>query len=167
VPQLVDFGHSKDAKVNSIPNSVVGTPYYQAPEIYLAQLAEEDGLPAPPYDGEKVDVWALGVMLLILLRGDYPFPITQGKQYTRDGVLHQRLQLQVAQLAVSPQCAAFVCKCFTLEPAARPTVALLAADDWITAGGAQLAAAARGPAVCEQTAAEVEDVIRRVQQGLP
>lgn len=48
----------------------VGTPYYQAPEIY-----EGNG-----YD-EKADLWSLGIILFQLVSGKLPFTISVGGKH--------------------------------------------------------------------------------------
>lgn len=61
VVQLVDLGFSTDA---SKPLKVAcGSPSYTAPEIIARQ----------PYDGKKVDMWSMGVLLYAMLCGYFPF----------------------------------------------------------------------------------------------
>ena len=59
---MIDFGLSR---VSSDPlqrlNSVVGTPYYVAPEV----LSEN-------YD-QRCDIWSIGIILFVLLIGYPPF----------------------------------------------------------------------------------------------
>jgi calcium-dependent protein kinase len=60
--KFIDFGLSKkySGKVNSL-KSVVGTPFYMAPEVI-------DGT----YN-DKCDVWSLGVLMYLILSGYLPF----------------------------------------------------------------------------------------------
>ena len=48
---------------DSIPNSVVGTAAYTAPEVMVCKH----------YVGESADVWSCGVILYVMLTGAYPF----------------------------------------------------------------------------------------------
>ena len=60
--RIIDFGlAAKLSKTAGVLSSVVGSPYFTAPEVF-----EEK------YD-EKWDVWSLGVVLYVLLGGDYPY----------------------------------------------------------------------------------------------
>eukprot|EP00884_Botryococcus_braunii_P019876 jgi/Botrbrau1/6572/Bobra.40_2s0035.1 len=61
--KLCDFGYSKH-DTNSTADSVVGTNVYMAPEILRAR----------PYNAQKVDMWACGVILYTMVFGKYPFP---------------------------------------------------------------------------------------------
>ena len=59
-PKICDFGFSTYIQKNL--KDKLGTPEYMAPEIYKGN-----------YDGEKVDIFALGVILFNLITGIYPF----------------------------------------------------------------------------------------------
>jgi calcium-dependent protein kinase len=60
--KLIDFGLAKQSfSKNSKMTTLAGTPYYIAPEVLKG------------YYGIECDIWSLGVLLFLLLSGDYPF----------------------------------------------------------------------------------------------
>eukprot|EP00467_Chlorarachnion_reptans_P022807 CAMPEP_0114501246 /NCGR_PEP_ID=MMETSP0109-20121206/8395_1 /TAXON_ID=29199 /ORGANISM="Chlorarachnion reptans, Strain CCCM449" /LENGTH=577 /DNA_ID=CAMNT_0001678961 /DNA_START=145 /DNA_END=1878 /DNA_ORIENTATION=+ len=66
VVQLIDFDLAHRAHVDEGSRKLdvfCGTPHIACPEIWNAE----------PYDGEKADIWSLGVILYVLLNGAYPF----------------------------------------------------------------------------------------------
>ena len=67
--KIADFGFAVIIKENEKLNSIIGTQTYQAPEIYLKK----------PYDGIKIDIFSLGVILFILVIGIKPFELPFGK----------------------------------------------------------------------------------------
>lgn len=83
--KLIDFGLSKrfGAIVESDPSekmhTIVGTPYYVAPEVLKGN-----------YDFE-CDVWSLGVILFIMLCGYPPFEGDNNKEIFKN-VLKQKLE---------------------------------------------------------------------------
>lgn len=66
--KIADFGASKDASINSMPKTQVGTMSYMAPEVTsVAKLDTESSY------GAGADIWSLGVILYVLLCCKYPF----------------------------------------------------------------------------------------------
>lgn len=61
--KLIDFGFANQWYPDEKMRTSCGTLAYSAPELLLGE----------PYDGTKVDVWGLGLMLYILLYGGNPF----------------------------------------------------------------------------------------------
>lgn len=63
--KLCDFGFAKHWLQTSNMNTMrIGTPEYMGPELISSRTG---------YDGVKVDVWAAGVLLFVLLAGCFPF----------------------------------------------------------------------------------------------
>ena len=60
--KLADFGFATNQNIEALQNQC-GTKNYMAPEI----------LESKTYDGLKADVFALGVMFLVLVSGKIPF----------------------------------------------------------------------------------------------
>lgn len=61
--KIIDFGFSVMSSLGQKLKIFCGTPSYMAPE--LTQKKE--------YDGKAVDMWALGVLLFVMLTGNFPF----------------------------------------------------------------------------------------------
>lgn len=59
--KLIDFGLSAFFKAHESLDELVGTPLYWAPEVFLQDYNKE------------VDTWAIGVIMYVLLCGEYPF----------------------------------------------------------------------------------------------
>ncbi|TNV79747.1 hypothetical protein FGO68_gene8048 [Halteria grandinella] len=60
--KLIDFGLSRSVNIkHSQLNTVAGTPYYMAPEVFEGEY------------NQQCDVWSLGVIMYVLLSGYLPF----------------------------------------------------------------------------------------------
>ncbi|KAH3684322.1 hypothetical protein WICPIJ_004702 [Wickerhamomyces pijperi] len=70
--KLADFGVSRELNNNSIADTFVGTSTYMSPERIQGDVYSIKG-----------DVWSVGLMLIELATGDFPF----GKQDTPNGIL--------------------------------------------------------------------------------
>eukprot|EP01097_Dermamoeba_algensis_P005721 TRINITY_DN3620_c0_g1_i1.p1 TRINITY_DN3620_c0_g1~~TRINITY_DN3620_c0_g1_i1.p1 ORF type:complete len:402 (-),score=111.05 TRINITY_DN3620_c0_g1_i1:234-1439(-) len=65
--KMVDFNLSSFFTRDALLTKYCGSVFYCAPEI----------LRRTPYNGEKVDIWSLGVLLYVLLFFKFPFDITR------------------------------------------------------------------------------------------
>ncbi len=121
------------------------SPTQQAPELYVQLQRSKQNLPALPYDGLKVDVWAIGICLLVLCKGNYPYPAAKGQdaaegaRLVADGQLVTHVHEEVAHLLqhgiITPECQRVMLRCLQEQPAQRPSAAELAADPWFTQHG--------------------------------
>ena len=59
--RVADFGVSRALKTSVHASNVAGTPYYMSPEAFARQRTVQ------------TDIWSVGVILYLLLRGDLPF----------------------------------------------------------------------------------------------
>jgi serine/threonine-protein kinase SRK2 len=147
--KLCDFGYSKHDRFQSAPDSRVGTPAYLAPEIVLSTGDR-------PYDAKAADVWSAGVVLFILLTASYPFGRPQDDALPADQRLHTMLQRILsadwpraalageggedsADPSTSPSprpgtasqaCVDLLARMLTADPAARASLAEVAAHPW-------------------------------------
>ena len=134
--KLIDLGLSKSTVDHSAADTLLGTPYYIAPEVYAAGFAASKG--AHPskttYDPYTADTWALGVLLLTVFRWQFPFHAREGMSLAVNGQLRDKLLEQVGEVNASPAAHDFLLRCFTLKPEDRPTPTTLLNDPWIKAG---------------------------------
>lgn len=74
--KLCDFGYSKHEDWDSAPRSRVGTPDYMAPEVITTS--------GNSYDAKMSDLWSCGVVLYVMLVGQYPFSRTSDNSLRED-----------------------------------------------------------------------------------
>ena len=72
--KLIDFGFANFYNKKKKFNVFCGTYSYMAPEL-VSRI---------PYDGKATDVWSIGVLLYIMLTGDFPFKGTNQMEMTNN-----------------------------------------------------------------------------------
>ncbi len=135
-------------------------------QLLVAFDEQTRGVPLSEYSTLPVDVWAIGMLLHVMLRGAYPFhTIAPAIEMAKNRTLSTAMLNLLAhvQPLLSTECTDFVTKCLQPNAEHRATVAELMAHPWVASAVPVLAPTA---SQCEQTMAEVEDVIRRIEQGL-
>eukprot|EP01024_Parvocaulis_polyphysoides_P007073 TRINITY_DN12135_c0_g3_i1.p1 TRINITY_DN12135_c0_g3~~TRINITY_DN12135_c0_g3_i1.p1 ORF type:complete len:414 (-),score=9.59 TRINITY_DN12135_c0_g3_i1:419-1660(-) len=126
--KITDFGFSK-SYFSSRPYSKVGTRSYSAPELLTSDTTF--------YDGYKVDVWSLGVVLYFLLFGNCPFgdetiPLTQLNDNILNLDLTNNLDWSVFLGAISSSCKDLLQKMLQKQPALRIDMTGVRNHEWIT-----------------------------------
>ncbi|KAF9586603.1 p21 protein (Cdc42 Rac)-activated kinase [Lunasporangiospora selenospora] len=108
--KLADFGHSVQLTTDHPRrNSVVGTPYWMAPEVIRGWNY-----------GTSVDVWSLGVVMREMLDGEPPYldePPLRAMFLIASGDLPKIRQHEMA----SKRCVSFITTCTTGEDEERPS----------------------------------------------
>ncbi|KAF8062957.1 SAPK1 [Scenedesmus sp. PABB004] len=67
--KLCDFGFAKWWSQEPHMSTITGTPDYMSPQLLGPKACNKAAL----YDGTKADIWAAGVMLVVMLIGRFPF----------------------------------------------------------------------------------------------
>lgn len=114
--KLVDFGLSNTFKPNETLNTACGSPCYAAPEMISGK----------PYNGTKVDIWSLGVVLFALLSGYLPF------EDPDTGELYKKILAADYQLPsyVSKDAADLLSKILETDPDKRITIPEIRNHRW-------------------------------------
>ena len=71
-PKLIDFGLITEYSKDLI--QACGTPIYCAPEVVTS----------PTYDGQKADIWSLGVTFHVFITKQFPMPVKSVDHYMRN-----------------------------------------------------------------------------------
>ena len=133
--KLLDFGIAKfldGPSRKTTVGTILGTPLYMAPE----QCEGRQDL------DEKVDVYALGVMLYEMLAGRLPFDADTNAAIMRQHLFKEPPPLTEQAAGIAPELGEFVHRMLAKQPAARPGMlevcatmgALLAQADGVAGG---------------------------------
>lgn len=134
--KICDFGFAKTWSEEANMFTQIGTPVYMSPEL-INQKGGQLG-----YDGRSVDVWASGILLLVMLLGSFPFDHTQHPDpNTSEAHLEVWLQQvskrwsEVPHMAeavkkLSPECKDLLNRIFVIDATKRVTIEQIEAHPW-------------------------------------
>ena len=131
--KITDFGVSKDAGINSMPKTNVGTIAYMAPEV--TNVGRHDQ--APTYDG-AADLWSLGVMLFVMTTQRYPFGFDGARAHGGESaaVVYRRIRAGTFEVpeTASAELSELLHGLLTTDPAARWSFERINACGWVGEG---------------------------------
>ena len=116
--KIIDFGLASKFGTEATMHTIVGTPYYVAPEVLQGR-----------YDA-MCDIWSLGVMMYVLLSG---FPPFQGEYQAEvfDKILKCEYTFDYPEFdEVSAEAKDLISKMLTVTPALRPSPNELLEHAW-------------------------------------
>ncbi|XP_050372267.1 serine/threonine-protein kinase SRK2H-like [Argentina anserina] len=124
VPRLkiCDFGYSKSSLLQSRPKTAVGTPSYIAPEVFSRR----------EYDGNAADIWSCGVILYVMMVGEFPFQDKEDPKNYREMVR----RIMAAQYRIpdnvhmSKDCRNLLSRIFVTSPVRRITMKEIKKHPW-------------------------------------
>eukprot|EP00210_Caulerpa_lentillifera_P004256 g4060.t1 len=129
--KLCDFGYSKHEDWDSAPRSKVGTPDYMAPEI----VSNCGGA----YNAKAADLWSCGVVLYVMLVGQYPFSREADEVLPEErrvkAVLQRILSLDYQLPSdLSPEGLDLLKRLLTKSPEDRATIEEVMHHSWYSVG---------------------------------
>ena len=83
-PKYIDFGLSKVFVVGEKSTERFGTLAYSSPEVLLGNNHDL-----------KTDIWSLGIVMHVLLSGNFPF-LSSDKEKTKMNIVFQKLNFQTS-----------------------------------------------------------------------
>ncbi|KAJ7423635.1 Serine/threonine-protein kinase SIK3 [Pitangus sulphuratus] len=120
--EIFDFGFSNIFTPGQLLKTWCGSPPYAAPELFEGK----------EYDGPKVDIWSLGVVLYVLVCGALPF----------DGSTLQNLRARVLSgkfripFFMSTECEHLIRHMLVLDPSKRLSMEQICKHKWMKLGEA-------------------------------
>jgi serine/threonine protein kinase len=129
--KLADFGTAKcvgnAAGASRAAQTMIGTPYFMAPEILAAMTAEE----AEAGYGVKADIWSLGITVAELLdRGNPPWPAFASPAHAFLHIANPETR-PIVPAHISGHAADFIAACTVRDPRRRPSAIELLQHAWL------------------------------------
>ena len=116
--KLIDFGLSRTYQVNEKMHTILGTPYYVAPEVLQGS-----------YD-EKCDIWSIGALTYLMLCGEPPFKGKSNKEIFNK-ILHEQVKIDARKWnGITDEAINFVKMCLNKDPEKRPSALEALKHSW-------------------------------------
>ncbi len=116
--KLIDFGLSRKNFINEKMHTILGTPYYVAPEVLQGE-----------YD-EKCDIWSIGALTYIMLCGDPPFKGSSNNEIFNK-ILNEDVKFSSNKWKkISDDARDFVKECLNKIPEKRPNAIQALEHNW-------------------------------------
>lgn len=134
--KICDFGFAKTWSEEANMFTQIGTPVYMSPELINTKNGQRG------YDGRSVDVWASGILLLVMLLGSFPFDHTEHPDpNTSEAHLEVWLQQvskrwsEVPHMAeavkkLTPECKDLLNRIFVIDAGKRITIEQIERHPW-------------------------------------
>lgn len=157
--KICDFGYSKHALADSVPDSLVGTEQMAPPEVLFKKPKEK-------YDGVKADVWCMGMFLYCIAANRYPFYNGNEKISTVElAVRIRNVQYQIPE-GLSKDCADLIQQILQQRPEDRPTLEEIKNHPYfrtnLPKGAEDMNEKCRRQRL-SQSVAEIQDILKRAQ----
>ena len=129
--KICDFGVStpfvdpETRELISIKTTPLGSEHFMAPEVILENQR----------DGSKVDIWALGVLLYVLVTGQYPFDDGLGDdKHSKKARVERILKASPDYPVMSTELESLLRSIFVADPDERPGINDIIDDSWVRQG---------------------------------
>jgi len=128
--KILDFGFSKITK--SLLTTYIGTEAYMPPEIIEYKNSKD----CPPYNGQKADIFSLGVIIFCMYLGTPPFKVAlkrdpRYKQFVENKLVFWNIISHASKCPINENFADLICKILASDPLNRPTIEQMLAHPWI------------------------------------
>ena len=118
--KLIDFGLSRKYSKDEKMHTILGTPYYVAPEVLKGE-----------YD-EKCDIWSIGAMTYLMLCGDPPFTGSSNNEIFKKIVKNELKFNPYKWKNISNSAKDFVKLCLNKNASERPSASKAVEHKWFS-----------------------------------
>jgi len=122
--KLSDFGFTRECEQRNFLETICGTTVYMAPELIQKQK----------YDGFKVDIWSLGIILYTMFYGEMPFDEEDEIKTSYKIVNHEPIYKD----DIPPEAISLIKKLLDKKPSQRPTCLEILNDPFLENVGLNL-----------------------------
>jgi len=122
--KLCDFGFSKEWSGEGNMKTLIGTPDYMAPQLRNKEAGGQG------YLGTAADVWASGVLLIVMLLGTFPFEDDEKDGGAQDKPWSQAPDIKKSVHKLSPEVRDLLDKILVPNEADRITIPNIKAHPW-------------------------------------